>query len=632
MHSSIQEVVRGYLSKNISRRKFMRNTVALGLSNAAASSLLAAIDSGTELDPTEESPSIALQFKGSAGAALVAQLRALGVQYVFHTNTSRVEQFMDAVLENEMQVIMVTHEGQAVSAAQGYAMASGKLGYFIGSQVGVGNLISNLYNAWKDRTPLLVTFGRTKLEQQGGQDSFEEWDDHLKPAEPFSAWSWSCVDAQTIPEIVRRAVKFAYAPPGAPATLDFPNDLLNREIECPILSLDPLDLRPVYRADSQTVEQAARMLVGAQSPVFVVGPEISRGHAGQAMVDLAEKAGVPVFQADDLFCDFPTRHPLYLGSYLGSKIRFPEGVDLVFAIGAKIGSVPKGARIVHVSSDANLIGRRNDADLPIVADVATLIADLSVALDPHLRTDRVRQARDRRRTYTSTLTTELRAARELALRDRFDDSPIIWQRVGWELEQLLDDDAVIVPEIGSQSNKILGELSQGIGAKTRIGRTTGSALGWGIGAAFGVQLALPHRQVVALQGDGGLLFGQTETLWTISRYQAPILIVVMNNHSYNETRNRNMADGGTQYHSGRDLTSYLGDPDVQFTKIAEAYGIRAERVSEPENLRPAMIRALRETRDGKPFLLDIEVERDGIMSDSTWHQEFSISALAKVRS
>ena len=123
------------------------------------------------------------------------------------------------------------------------------------------------------------------------------------------------------------------------------------------------------------------------------------------------------------------------------------------------------------------------------------------------------------------------------------------------------------------------------------------------------------------------MFGQGETLWSIARYEAPILIVVMNNHSYNETRNRNMSANGRQFQTGKELTSYLGDPDIDFTKIAEAFGIAGQKVFDPADLGPAIQRALKTMRDGKPFLLDLEVERDGMLSESEWHSPFSIAQL-----
>ena len=95
----------------------------------------------------------------------------------------------------------------------------------------------------------------------------------------------------------------------------------------------------------------------------------------------------------------------------------------------------------------------------------------------------------------------------------------------------LDKDAVIVPELGTEYYKLYRQLRLGGANKQRIGRTKGDALGWGVAAAFGVNVALPDRQVVALQGDGGFLFNQSEALWSIARYEAPMLIVIMNNQS-----------------------------------------------------------------------------------------------------
>src|SRR5438034_11751960 len=108
------------------------------------------------------------------------------------------------------------------------------------------------------------------------------------------------------------------------------------------------------------------------------------------------------------------------------------------------------------------------------------------------------------------------------------------------MEPTLEQDSVHVPEVGTAKPELLKQLKFGNENKLRIGRTTGSALGWGVAAALGVNVALPERQVVSIQGDGGFLFGQTETLWSISRYDAPMLIVVMNNHVYNDSRVRNM--------------------------------------------------------------------------------------------
>jgi acetolactate synthase I/II/III large subunit len=189
-----------------------------------------------------------------------------------------------------------------------------------------------------------------------------------------------------------------------------------------------------------------------------------------------------------------------------------------------------------------------------------------------------------------------------------------------------------VPELGTEYYKIYRQLKLGGANKQKIGRTKGDALGWGVAAAFGVNLAFPDRQVVALQGDGGFLFNQSEALWSIARYEAPLLIVIMNNHSYNESRDRNMLNGGLFYNLGKDFNGYLGNPSVEYTKIAEAYGLKGEKVKTASDLPAALQRSLKNMRDGKAVILDIDIAADGAaLSESSWYQRYSIAEIRKKR-
>ena len=639
MQETIYQSLDRYLSKKSSRRDFIQAVTALGITSLGAESMLASAQQGGSGGPGDGQADKVWISEGTAGALLVEQLKAAGVKYIFHTNTSGLATLTDAVDTPEMQVIMLTHEGQAISTAMGYTMASGELGFFMGSKVGVGNTVSNLYNAWKDCTPLIVSFGASALKRQEGHDGFEDAGHHLKPTEPFTAWAWGCMDAQTMPQTLRRAMKFAFTPPGAPVTLDFPIDLLKEKIRAPIYELDQQRLRPVFRATSDRIEKAAEMLANAKSPLLILGSELSREGAGEALVALAEKLSVPVCEGETLSSDFPNHHPLFVGDY-SPNMRFPKNVDLVINFGSKDGrAAPQGARVIHVSSAADMLGRRNFTDLSILAHASTVISDLSDALDGILTQDRIKRLRAERLEPARTFNQQIREAQEIAMRANFDNAPLSWQRVGYELEKALDQDAVIVPELGSQGPKLLSSLKMGGENKRRIGRSligrkTGYALGWGVGMALGAQLALPDRQVVDVEGDGGILFGQTENFWSLSRYDVPLLVVVMNNHSYNDTRIRNLTAfaGQQQFQTGKDLTSYLGDPNIDFAKIAEAYGIKAEKVYDPKDLGPALQRAVKTLRDGRPYLLDLEVERDGLFAQSTWHPEFSVAGLRSRKS
>ena len=620
MDKAIYQSLNDYASRRTSRRQFMRAVSALGMTPLAAESLMGYVQqdraraAGGAL-PAEDDFEV---VEGTAGALLVAQLHAAGIRYIFYSSGSGNSAILDALVDRpDMQAIVVPFEGQAVAAAQGHAMASEEIGFFVLASDGVENMALNMSNCAYDQVPVIVA-------SPGGEHGC---------LEPYTAWSYACTNADTIPEMLRRGIKFAVTPPGAPVSMQFPGNLQQRKISAPIYKMDaPVKNRPVFRAPAESVERIARSLIEARSPLFVVGREVTRSGGVAAMQALAEKLSVPVNQShrrDNLYCDFPTDHPLFMESFL-APVRFPPDVDLLVNFGAMSQRHQlDGVRTVHVSSDAGNLENAIGGQVPVLADVASTVQDLSDALDGLLTRERMERIR-RERLETVTGYSQARSqAREAALRGVFDETPITFERLGYELEQGLDRNAVLVPEIGSQDQKVYQHLTFGPNAKGRFGRTTGGQLGWGLGAAFGVQLAMPDRQVATILGDGGMLFGQTEALWTLSRYDAPVLVIILNNHGYNEIRVRNLtaAAGGRQIQTGRELVSYLGDPDVDFAKMAEAYNIRGEKVYDPNDLAPAIQRAVRTMRDGRPYMLDVEVGREGLMAKSTWHSGFSVAGL-----
>src|SRR5262245_4599148 len=624
----------------LSRRDFIAAAASTGLALGAGQAGAAPVSPQGTVAPKPENalpkgqPEI---YRGTAAGAVLAQLKAAGVRTLFHTNTSGFVPFWEAsYTAGDVQVINMTHEGQAVAAAAGYTMASKNLGFFFGSHVGIFNALSNTYNAWKDRVPMLVTFSGGGIGEQG-KDSFESWDNALGPTEPFTNWTGTLL-TEEVTDILRRAIKFAFGPPSGPVTLMF--NAGGEQVEAPIYKIDLATMRYKSRGPTDLIEKAAQWLIEAENPVFVVGSQVGVEGAYAEIVALAEKLSVPVAETmHSLYANFPNDHPLFVGELQAQ--RYPRKQDLLISFGESFtagredirGLTASGPRhIVHISHDAKALGRSFTSDLSILSEVRTAIRDLSDAVDAMLTKDQMAKIRSSRLAEVSALTASLKQSREMALRAHFDSSPVTWERVGYELERVLDKDAVIVPELGTQYYKIYRQLKLGGSNKQRIGRTKGDALGWGLAAAFGVNLALPDRQVVALQGDGGFLFNQSEALWSIARYEAPMLIVILNNHSYNESRARNMLNGGTFYEAGKDFNGYLGDPNVEYTRIAEAYGLKGETVKNASDLAPALQRALRSMRDGKAVVLDIDIAVDGApLSQPTWYQRHSIAEIRKKR-
>lgn len=644
----MRELVDRYVGRALSRRAFVRGLTQLGFGAAAVVSIvdsLAPLVAAHAAEHASDSPAPApaphegTVVEGTGAALLVAQLHAAGVRLVFNCNASGTYPIFDALLDRpDMHVIVVPQEGQMVAIAQGHALATGAPAFTVNGSVGFPNTLNNLYNAWKDRSPVVVASQREPRATSGGRDAFEEWDDYLAPSAAFTRWRWSVDRAERVPEITRRALRIASTPPEGPVTLAFPEDVLaERGARATIVPGERFLKRPEVRPSPTLVTEAARLLVDAKSPLLLVGSEVTRSGAQAEVVALAEQLALPVAQTDALFADFPTTSPLFAGSYRPG-MPFPPQVDLVLCIGAPIPGredpLPSGVPLVHASIAPDTIGRVVPADVGIVGDVKYTAADLFAAAGALATKARLDAIRAPRLAAAQAQAERLRAQRLSASRQRRDATPISLERVGDELERLLDRDAIVVPELaeyswaGPPENAVLARIAFAPDGRSRIGRTTGSALGWGVGAAIGVKLARPDRQVVALQGDGGFLFGQAETLWTMARHEVPVLVVVLNNRSYNGPRNKILREAQSkQAATGRDMTCYLGSPDVHFADVARAFGVAAEAVTEPGDLADALERAIASTRDGRPFLLEIVVARTGLGADSTWYPPYSVAAL-----
>jgi benzoylformate decarboxylase len=153
-------------------------------------------------------------------------------------------------------------------------------------------------------------------------------------------------------------------------------------------------------------------------------------------------------------------------------------------------------------------------------------------------------------------------------------------------------------------------------------------LGWSVGASLGVRAARPGQQVVSLVGDGAMLFGQLEALWTASRYDIPVIIVVFNNRSYDSERGRIhffsevARKDKTQW---KDMSCYLGDPAVDYVSIAKGFDIEAAMISRPDQIRTVFETAMAVNREGRPYLIDALVAQRGPAAGQNWHPEISIA-------
>jgi thiamine pyrophosphate-dependent acetolactate synthase large subunit-like protein len=279
--------------------------------------------------------------------------------------------------------------------------------------------------------------------------------------------------------------------------------------------------------------------------------------------------------------------------------------------------------LISIRRDPAGLARATPVDVGMVADLRLATADLIAAIRSLAPAARLKQIADERTARTRAYTDEMRAFRLKIAHENANRTPVALERIGLELEAALARDTCYVCDV--DSGKTMDPLMSFGGDDKPYFATSPNILGWGMAAAFGVKLARPDQPVVSVVGDGSFCFSGPQPLWSMARYKAPVMTVVLNNHSYNNERNRIWHFAGQQFKSGRDMTCYLGSPDVDYAKAADAFGVEGEVIKEPDKLKDAIGRAQRAVAEGRPYLLDVHTWRDGVGAASTWHPPYSVA-------
>lgn len=623
----MKDLIKQYLDQGISRRHLVARLSALGVGSVAANAIARSL--GSVVAPAEAAtPAEAMrEVTGTGGALFIQQLKAAGVEFIFFNPSTGDAPIFDATVDEPgIQLIKGVQEGAVAAMADGYARLSGKPGVVIVANVGLPNAMTQMVNTFKDRIPVLVTvaaFGQDKLGEEGPQDY--DYQEYMMG--PITKWRWTAQTARGIPETTRRALKFATTPPCGPVFLAIPDDELRTRASATVIEQSLFDVSMHVRPDKDDIEKAARMLIEAKNPLLSVGDEVTLCRGEKEAVELAELLGLPVAGQAEFGVwskPFPTRNPLYLGPML-RDMRFPGEVDVHLNIGDRYAELPaKGAKLISMRQDATSLARVTPVDLPMVADVRLGTADLIAAVKSMATADRLKKIAEERAARVHAYTKQADEMLKTIAASVGNATEIRRERLAVELENGLEKDTIYVTDC--DSGRAMDPLMSFGGADKTYISTGPNILGWAVAASFGAKLARPNHPVVAILGDGSMMFGGPQPLWSHARYKAPITSIVYNNHSYNNERNRIWSfSGGAQFKEGRDMTCYNGSPDVDFVKAAAGFGVEGEVVKESGQIKDALARAKRANVEGRPYLLDIHVERDGVGAASAWYPTYSIA-------
>ncbi len=544
--------------------------------------------------------------------AFLELLKQEGVEFLFGNPGTTELPLMDGLArERELRYILALQEAVVVAMADGYAQASGRLAAVnVHISPGLGNAMGMLYDAWKAGSPLLVTAGQH--DQSFTVTEPVLWSELPPVAKPYVKWATEVRRLEDLPRIVHRAAKVALTPPTGPVFLSLPVDVLNAERDLELG--EPTRVDPRIRGAREAVERAADLLAQARRPLLVAGDAVSQGGALAELVEVAELLGAPVYlEGMANRCSFPFTHPLFGGAIprLAPELRaLLQQHDLLFSVGgdlftmslpSDVEPVPAGLKIIHLDVDAWEVGKNYPAKVAIVGDPKATLPELAEALRRRFKGARHPEAQRRLKEA------EERRAEKLAhLRNRAlalsRSQPIPPLALIHAVTESLPADAVVVDESISSGGG-LRDLLRCQDPQSFFG-LRGGGIGWGLPAALGVKLALPHRPVVALVGDGSAMY-TNQAFWTAAHEGLGVVFVIINNRGYRILKQRTHALKGFSAEDDVYVAMDLDKPLIDFVGLAQSLGVPGERMEKAADIGPALTRAL---ASGGPYLLDVQVD------------------------
>jgi benzoylformate decarboxylase len=495
-------------------------------------------------------------------------LRAFGVRKVFGNPGSTELPFLSD-WPDDIDYVLGLQEASVVGMADGYAQATRNAGFInLHSAAGVGNALGNIFTAYRNQTPLVITAGqqaRSILPLQ----PFLFAERAAEFPRPYVKFAVEPARAEDVPSAIARAYYVAMQPPCGPTFVSVPIDDWDHPAH-------PIEARSVTRElspDPDAIRGLAEALAKSQRPAFVVGPAVDRAEAVDLMVRLAEKTRASVWVSPfSARCSFPETHPQFAGFLHASPGQLSEALrahDLVVVVGAPVFTFHVEGMAAIFDGDTALFQITDDPDSAAVTPSGTsIIATMKPALAALIE-----------------MTNESKRAppkgRVLPPPPRASD-PILAEYLLHSLSAAMPDGAVLVEEAPSHRPAMQSFMPMR-GADSFYTMASGG-LGHGLPAAVGIALGRPEVRTVCLVGDGSAMYS-IQALWTSAQRKLPLTVVVINNSGYGAMRSF------SQVMQVRNVPG-LDLPGIDFVRIAEGMGCAAVRVTQSSELAAALKRSL----------------------------------------
>lgn len=551
-----------------------------------------------------------LKDRITGAKALMRALQAEGVKTIFGYPGGSIMPVYDALFDYTrgekkcFDHILVRHEQGATHAAEGYARVSGEVGVaLVTSGPGVTNTLTGIADAMLDSTPIVVIAGQVPIAALG-TDAFQEVD-LVGVSQPISKWSYQIRRAEDVAWAVSRAFFIARSGRPGPVVLDFAKNAQVEEFDWEPKKVDFIrSYVPYPKLDNDAVRRAADLINHAKRPLALVGQGVELGNAQEELKAFLEKADIPAGRTMLGLSALPSNHPLNVGM-LGMHGNYAVNLkeqecDVLIAIGMRFSdrvtgnlkTYAKQAKVIHLDIDRSEIDKNVKTHVAVVADCKESLPALTALIDKNNHQewrDSFKELDEKERTKVI----------EPAIHPQ--QGPLLMGEIVHAVAEQAPDGSVLVTDVGQ--NQLFATRYFKYTQKRSICTSGGlGTMGYGMPAAIGATFAT-DRTVCCFMGDGGFQMC-IEELGTIMEQQAPVKMILLNNHYLGNVR-----QWQDMFWMKRKSFTKMLNPCYE--SIAQGYGIPYQAVTDRKDLASAIEKML---NTKGPYILECDIkEEDNVL-------------------
>lgn len=545
--------------------------------------------------------------KISGSQAIVKCLKEQGVKTIFGYPGGAVIDLYDALMDSDIENVLVRHEQGAVHAADGLARVTGEVGVaLLTSGPGATNGVTGIATAYLDSIPIVILTGQVPRPLIGN-DAFQEVD-IVGISRPCTKHNYLVSELDELIPTLREAFHIAKTGRPGPVLVDLPKDLVASLLTYP----EKKDIRmssyqPTYKPHPVQIEKACKKIMKAKKPVLYVGGGVILSDSAKDLTELAIKLNIPVTMTLMGLGAFPGTNELSMGM-LGMHGTYTANMavaecDLLIAVGARFDDRVTGkledfatkAEIIHIDIDPTSISKNVKVDIPIVSDCKNALAALNQWFDTKSGINLEKEA-ERHQPWFN-LIREWTVKHPLAYKD--ESSAIKPQFVIETMHKHTNGEAIITTEVGQ--NQMWAAQFYKFDYQRHFITSGGlGTMGFGLPAAIGAQMAYRDKTVIDIAGDGSIQMNIQE-LATAKQYNCPVKVAILNNSYLGMVRQWQELFYDKRYAS----TTMDVVPD--FVDLAKAYGAVGLRATTKDEVEPVIIEAL---ATDNVVIMDFKIEKE----------------------